>query len=47
MKEWVFQNAYASWLSPLHASLAFAVSFVLLWMAVMWVFYRKRVFVKV
>ena len=47
VKELVFENAYASWLSPLHASLAFALSFVLLWMAIMWVFYRNKLFIKV
>ena len=47
VKGWVFEHLYASWLSPYHASLAFAVSFVLLWMGIMWVFYRRRVFIKV
>ena len=47
VKEWIFQSAYASWLPPLQASLAFALSFVLLWMGIMWVFYRRRIFIKV
>lgn len=47
VKEWIFDNAFAPWLSPTNASLAFAVAFVLFWMGVMWVFYRKGIFIKV
>ncbi|MBW3630053.1 MAG: DUF1624 domain-containing protein [Gemmatimonadetes bacterium] len=47
VKGWIFENAYASWLSPINASLVFGLSFVLFWMGVMWVFYRKGVFIKV
>ena len=47
VKGWIYENAFASWLSPLNASLAFALSFVLFWMAVMWVFHRKGIFLKV
>lgn len=47
IKGWIFQNAFASWLSPMNASLAFAISFVLLWMLLMWGFYRRGIFLKV
>ena len=47
VKGWVFENAFASWLSPVNASLAFAVAFVLFWTGVMWLFYRRRIFIKV
>jgi predicted acyltransferase len=48
VKGWIFENAFASWLSPINASLAFAICFVLLWVVVMWaVFYRNRIFIKV
>jgi predicted acyltransferase len=47
LKGWVYEHAFASWLSPVNASLAFGLSFVLLWMLVMWGFYRKGIFVKV
>jgi predicted acyltransferase len=47
VKEWVFDNVFASWLSPINASLAFALVFVLFWMGVMWLFYRRRIFIKV
>jgi predicted acyltransferase len=47
VKGWIYENVFASWLSPLDASLAFALAFVLFWMTVMWMFYRKRIFIKV
>ena len=47
VKGWIYENAFASWLSPVNASLGFALSFVLFWMAVMWVLYRQRIFIKV
>jgi predicted acyltransferase len=43
----VFQGAYASWLEPKVASLAYAISFVLLWLAILWVLARRGIVVKV
>lgn len=43
----IYETAYASWLSPRNASLAFALTFVLLWYVVLEVLYRKRIFLKV
>ncbi|MBA2628266.1 MAG: DUF5009 domain-containing protein [Gemmatimonadales bacterium] len=37
---------FASWAGPLNGSLAYAVTFVLIWLAVMTVFHRKRWFVR-
>ncbi|HEX8276582.1 MAG TPA: heparan-alpha-glucosaminide N-acetyltransferase domain-containing protein [Longimicrobiaceae bacterium] len=47
LKGWIHDHAFASWLSPLDASLAFALCFVLFWVGVMYVFYRKQIFIKV
>ncbi|HEY0151296.1 MAG TPA: heparan-alpha-glucosaminide N-acetyltransferase domain-containing protein [Longimicrobium sp.] len=47
LKTWIFDNAFASWLSPVNASLAFALCFVLFWIGVMEVLYRRRIFFKV
>jgi predicted acyltransferase len=47
LKGWTFDHAFASWLSPVDASLAFAISFVLLWWGIMEVFYRRKVFIRV
>jgi predicted acyltransferase len=43
----VYNHAYASWLSPARASLAFALSFILLWLFLMWLLYRKNLIIKI
>jgi predicted acyltransferase len=41
-------RTFVSWgLEPVNASLAFALSFVLLWFGILWVLYRRRIFLKV
>jgi predicted acyltransferase len=47
LKTWVYENLFASWAGPLNGSLFFAVSYVLLWLALMWVLYRRRIFIKI
>lgn len=43
----IYQTLFASWLSPINASLAFAVTFVLFWYAILYVLYRKNIVLKV
>jgi len=43
----IYQSAFASWLTPINASLAFAVTFVMFWFAILYVLYRKQIFFKV
>src|SRR5918993_639048 len=43
----IFKNFFASWASPINASLCYAVCFVLLWLGLMAILYRKRIFIKV
>jgi predicted acyltransferase len=43
----IYQTVFASWLSPVNASLAFAISFVLMFYALLYVPYRKQIFLKV
>ncbi|HEX8851836.1 MAG TPA: heparan-alpha-glucosaminide N-acetyltransferase domain-containing protein [Pyrinomonadaceae bacterium] len=47
LQGFIFKNLFASWASPINASLAYAVCFVLLWLGVMWLLYRRRIFIKV
>jgi predicted acyltransferase len=47
LKGWIFDGAFAAWLPRHDASLAFALCFVLFWIGVMEVFYRRRLFIKV
>jgi predicted acyltransferase len=43
----IFKNLFLSWASPINASLAFAVCFVLVWLGLMWLLYRRNIFIKV
>jgi predicted acyltransferase len=43
----IYQAGFASWLEPKNASLAFALSYVLFWYVVVYVLYRKQIFLKV
>ena len=43
----IYQAGYASWLEPKNASLAFALSIVLFWYGVVYVLYKKQIFLKV
>ncbi len=47
LKEWIYRSIFASWLSPINASLAYALCYVLLWLGVMTILYRRRIFIKV
>jgi predicted acyltransferase len=40
-------NLFLSVASPINASLLFAVSYILLWLFLMWLLYRKNIFIKV
>ena len=42
----IYRSMFASWLEPRAASLAFAVVFVLTWYGILWVLWKRRVFVK-
>lgn len=47
LKQWLFEHLFATWLSPINASLAFAITNVLFWLAMMWILYRRRIFIKI
>jgi predicted acyltransferase len=47
LQSFIYNHAFASWLSPNNASLAFAISFILLWLFLMWLLYRKNIIVKI
>jgi predicted acyltransferase len=47
LQPYIYKNLFASWLAPLNASLAFALCFVLVWFGLMWLLYRRGIFVKV
>ena len=43
----VMQSVFLPIFNPIDASLGFAISFILLWLFLMWLLYRKRIYVKV
>ena len=47
LQQWIFNNIYLSILSPINASLAYAICFILFWLFLMWLLYRRRIFIKV
>ena len=47
LQSWIFQNLFLSWLAPYRASLAFAICFILVWLGLMWILYRRKRFIKV
>ena len=47
LKSWIYNGGFSWWASPMNASLAFAIAFVLLWLGLMWILYRYKIFIKV
>lgn len=47
VQKWVMLNVFNPIFSPIDASLAFAISFILLWLFLMWLLYRKQIYIKV
>ena len=47
LQGWIFENLFLSWVSPINASLAYAIWFVLLWLFLMWLLYRKKIFIRI
>lgn len=47
LKTAIFNNYFLSIASPINASLLFAISYILIWLFVIWLLYRKNIFIKV
>lgn len=47
LQTYIYDNLFASWATPINASLLYAISFTLLWLFLMWLLYRKQIFIKV
>jgi predicted acyltransferase len=43
----IYRSVFAPYFAPKNASLLFAISFVLLWLGILWIFYRRRWYLKV
>ena len=44
---WSMRNIFDVFFSPINASLAFAITFVLIWLFFMWLLYRKNIYIRV
>jgi predicted acyltransferase len=47
LQPWLFNAVYGSWLSPINASLAYAISFVLFWYVILVALHRRGIVFKV
>jgi predicted acyltransferase len=47
LQKWIFDNLFLIFAAPVNASLAYAVCFILFWLFLMWLLYRRRIFIKV
>ena len=47
LQPFIYNHLFASWLAPNNASLAFAISFILLWLFLMWLLFRKNIVIKI
>jgi predicted acyltransferase len=47
LQQAIFENVFLPIASPINASLLYAICFILVWLFLMWLLYRKRIFIKV
>ena len=47
LQAWLYQTFFGSWLSPVNASLAFALAFVLFWYGILYALYKRNIILKV
>jgi predicted acyltransferase len=47
LKTYIYNNAFASWAGPLNGSLAFAISYIILWLLILVPLYRTKTFIKI
>ncbi len=46
-KEWMYQTFFTPYLSPINASLAGAITFILIWLVILWWMYSRKIIIKV
>ena len=47
LKALIFERYFASWAGPLNGSLFYAIVYLLLWLGIMTIFYKRRIFIKI
>ena len=46
-REWLYESFYSPYFSPINASLAGAVTFILIWLGILWWMYSRKIIIKV
>ncbi|NNF14078.1 MAG: DUF5009 domain-containing protein [Gemmatimonadetes bacterium] len=44
---WIYERGFRSWAGDYPGSLAFALTYVLFWLGIMWVLHRRRIYLKI
>lgn len=44
---WIYDNAFRSWAGDYPGSLAFALTYVLFWLGILWILHRRRIYLKI
>ena len=47
LQQWIFTSLFLRFAEPVNASLMYAISFILVWLFLMWLLYRRRIFIKI
>jgi predicted acyltransferase len=47
LQSWIFENVFLPLAAPVNASLMYAVCFVLFWLFIMWILYRRKIFIRI
>jgi predicted acyltransferase len=47
LKTWIYDKLFLTWAPPYPASLSFAIAFILVWLGLMWILYKRKIFIKV
>ena len=47
LQPYIYKTLFASWAAPLDASLLYAIVYIFFWLLLMWLLYRKNIFIKV
>jgi predicted acyltransferase len=46
-REWMYQIFFTPYFSPINASLAGAITFILIWLAILWWMHSRKIIIKV
>ena len=44
---WIYKYLFVSWAGDLNGSLFFAITWILLWLGVLWILYIRKIFIKI